>query len=357
MHPGDLRVGLQTLGDFQGRGVVPLYPQVKGLEAAQHEPGGVGVHGAAEDVVHGTHGIHGLLLAGNAAGEDVIVAGQVLGGGVEDEVGAKVKHPLVNGGGKGAVNAHEGTLLVAHLADGGDVHAPQVGVCGRLGEVEGHFVFVQGPLEGFQVRGVDDGGRDAHLREHRLDELPGAAVAVRGGDNVATGRDQGEQHCGGGVHARGGQQAVLSSLQRHDLRLTGAGGRVAIPAILVGSIIALLIVDELLRVAEGVCGGLNDGGRQGIADPRPTLALAAVHGEGAGRHAAMSVHLGAERLLLGAGRVDAALAPAGYGGDVGRHGPPPRRGPGRPTGAGPQPVCGGPATPHNAGACNAAHPA
>jgi hypothetical protein len=167
-------------------------------------------------------------------------------------------------------------------------------------------------LEARVVVGLDDGGGDAHFRQHRLDELAGAAVAVGGGHDVAARRHQRQQHRRRRVHAAAGQQAVLRALQRlptgvpgdaflltlllvctgafsshvlvaflhiklvcspswtpaeqfccwrvagwhgaahPDLLLACARRRVAIAPVLVGAVAALLVVDQLLRVAERV---------------------------------------------------------------------------------------------------------
>lgn len=55
--------------------------------------------------------------------------------------------------------------------------------------------------------------RDAHFREHGLDELASATVAVCGGHNVASLRDQGQEHRRGSAHPGGGQQRGLRTLE------------------------------------------------------------------------------------------------------------------------------------------------
>lgn len=83
---------------------------------------------------------------------------------------------------------------------------------------------------------------------HRLYELPCPSVAVCCGDDVATSRDQGQQHGSGRIHAAGCSQAVLSALQNPDFLFQGAGCGVPIPPVLIRSIATLLICYQLLSV-------------------------------------------------------------------------------------------------------------
>ena len=110
-----------------------------------------------------------------------------------------------------------------------------------------------------QVSRVDHGSRDAHLGQHGLNKLAGAAVAVRGGHNVAARRHQRQQHCGGSIHSRRRHQTVLRPLQPSNLLLTGPRCWVAIAPILIAAIAALLISNQLRRVPKRVCGSLDDG--------------------------------------------------------------------------------------------------
>jgi hypothetical protein len=61
------------------------------------------------------------------------MAGDVLCGGVHDNVCAEGERLLVDRRGKCAVNAHESTLQVAQLGDEFNVDALEVGVRGRVG--------------------------------------------------------------------------------------------------------------------------------------------------------------------------------------------------------------------------------
>lgn len=69
---------------------------------------------------------------GDSTCHDIVVACQVLGGRVDDNVGAEGDGTLVDGGGKGGVNAHERAGRMAQPRNGGYVHAAQIGIGRRL---------------------------------------------------------------------------------------------------------------------------------------------------------------------------------------------------------------------------------
>jgi len=115
---------------------------------------------------------------------------------------------------------------------------------------------------------------------------------------VAVGRHQREQHGRGAAHAGRREQGVLRPLQGHQLFLRRARGGVAVAAVLKALEPALLVGDELGGVLEGVGGGLDDGGGEGVRHPlaRAGAHLAAVHRRGAHRHLRLGV--GVAVLLL-----------------------------------------------------------
>mmetsp|Transcript_19552 Transcript_19552/g.34877 ORF Transcript_19552/g.34877 Transcript_19552/m.34877 type:complete len:348 (-) Transcript_19552:183-1226(-) len=274
VHASNLGVRLQRTGEPESVFVASLHAEVQRLEAAQDEVGSMRVHGATQHVVHRTNRVDGLLFARDAAGQHIVVPCHILGGRVDDQIGTQRQSLLVNGCGKGGVDANQRALLVALLSDGGHIHTPQVRVCGRLGKVEGNIVLLQCLIEGVHVRRVNDGGRNAHLWQDSLDKLPRASVAVSGGHNVAAGGHQGQQHRRRAVHAAAAQQAVICALQCHDLCLARPSRWVAIPAIFVGAVSPLLVGNQLCGVFEGVGGGLHNRRRERVANARTSLALA-----------------------------------------------------------------------------------
>mmetsp|Transcript_2765 Transcript_2765/g.11277 ORF Transcript_2765/g.11277 Transcript_2765/m.11277 type:complete len:425 (+) Transcript_2765:227-1501(+) len=251
----DHRVLLQHRRQLHRVLVVPLDPELKRLDAAHDHVRCVGIDDAAEDVVKLANLRHRLLVADDRAGQNVVVPAEVLGSGVDDEVGAVLERLEVDGRGEGSVDAHEASLGFAQLGNALDVHAPQVRVRRGLGEVERAVVLIERLLESVVIGRVQHRAGHAHLGHESLHELPGPPVAVSGGDDVPVRGDEREEHADGGVHPGRGQEAVLAALQQANLLLARLRGRVTVPAVLERSVVALLIVDELLGVLEPVGGG------------------------------------------------------------------------------------------------------
>lgn len=111
----------------------------------------------AEDVLERPDGADELGGAGDGAGEDVVVAGEVLGGGVDDEIRPERKGLLVEGGGEGRVDRDDGPLGVAELRDAANIDAAEVWVRGGLGEEERDFMLLEGLLRGGHGRGKGGG--------------------------------------------------------------------------------------------------------------------------------------------------------------------------------------------------------
>ncbi len=95
-----------------------------------------------------------LLLIGGRQGKlpsptchDVVVACQIFGGGVDDDVSAEGDGALVDGRGECGVDAHQRARSVAQPRNGRHVHAAQVRVCGRLREEQAHLLRLQRPLQ------------------------------------------------------------------------------------------------------------------------------------------------------------------------------------------------------------------
>lgn len=95
--------------------------------------------------------------------QDIIVAPQILGGRVDDNVRPKLDGPLVDGSGEGAVNADHRPVGMTELGDEPHIHASQVGVGGALRKEEGDIPLLKYSLQGGHVGWVDDCCCDAHL--------------------------------------------------------------------------------------------------------------------------------------------------------------------------------------------------
>ena len=152
-----------------------------------------------------------------AAGE-VAVAAQVLGRGVDHEVGAERQRVLVHGRCEGAVHDRDGARAVRGLGDRRDVDELELGIGGRLEEHDARAV-------GEDVRQAlhfaDEKERrvDPDLGQVDAEQLEGAAVDVADADDVLTGVGVGQEGGRLGRHARREREGRSGALQVRQLAL------------------------------------------------------------------------------------------------------------------------------------------
>ena len=281
VHGGDARVRGEELRDRLGIGVLALHAEREGLEPADEEIGGEWIYDRAGDPLQPPDGAHQLGRAQHRPGQEVVVAAQVLGGRVHDHVHSPLERPLVVRGREGGVDDR---LHAVPPADGREplqVEDAVVRIGGRLAH--------QHPggrpdrvLERLVVARGHGGDLDAVARERLVQELPGAPVAVVGDHHVGAAREHGEERGGHRAHPAREEQALPRPLERGQLELRGALGRVAVAPVLDALDLAVEVVLQLLGVGEGVGGGLHDRGGQRVG--RLGAGLAAVHRERAGAH-------------------------------------------------------------------------
>jgi hypothetical protein len=95
---------------------VPLDAQSQGLEPAQQEISIMGACGPAQHTTAIFDLGNQFPWAHHRAGQQIVVAAQVLGGAVDDQVHAELKRPLVDRCGKGAVHNQD------QIAPPGDIN-------------------------------------------------------------------------------------------------------------------------------------------------------------------------------------------------------------------------------------------
>ena len=93
-------------------------------------------------------------------------------------------------------------MLLGDLGDGVDIGDVGVGVAERL-EIDDRGVVLDGPLDLFQVMGIDEGGLDAKLGERMLQQVVGATVDSLLGNHMVTGLGKGLQGIGDGSSTGG----------------------------------------------------------------------------------------------------------------------------------------------------------
>ena len=175
MHPRDLGLGAQPMRQCQGLSTLGLDPQAQCLQTLQDHPGVEGCQGHAGAAQDG----HELVVdqgtaAAQCTGHHAALTVEVLGARVHDDVSAQVHWLLQRGRGKTVVHRQQGTGLVGHVSQRGDVT--------HLGQRIGRGLGKQQPGVGAYRLAplVDIGLRNkarlhAKLAEFAPDELDGRA--------------------------------------------------------------------------------------------------------------------------------------------------------------------------------------
>ena len=164
------------------------------------------------------------------AAERVGVAAQELGGRVHHQVDAQLQRPLVDRGGEGVVDHHDGALRVGTGGQALQVEhlARRVG---RALQVQDLQAFVDRGLDGGLIAGVAERHVDAQGGEERVEQLVGAAVGVLDAHHPVAAAQQRQQRVGDRRHAgreRGGGSAAL---ERAHLLLEGGDGGVGVASV------------------------------------------------------------------------------------------------------------------------------
>lgn len=280
---------LEELGNGLGVGLLLLHADGERLDAAHEEEGVVGGEAAAgrvdgeEELV-----ADGGVVAGDDAGHDVVVAGEVLCARLVDDVGAEVERVAEHGGEHGVVDDDEGlgVGVVGAGGDGGNVDNLDERVGRGLeqdhGRLGGDAVGDGGDLCGVDV--VDD---DARVGGEVGQQAVGAAVEVVAGDDLVAGAEDAGDDVEG-AHARGDGEGAAGAHDLGEVALEmgarGVAGAGVVVLLLAAGGRGLLkggrLVDGRARGAVLVLAlGVDELGGEGVA----AAAVARARGRGRGR--------------------------------------------------------------------------
>lgn len=228
LYPG---VPFEKLGDCQGGFILFFHTEGKGFESPQEQVTAVGVDEAAHGLVEVADGVDKLGSAEDGAGENVIVACEVLGGALDDEVHSELDGPLVYRGAEGTVDERQDFVFFGDFFYFDEVKNVEVGIGRGFGENEA-CVFLYGLFEYFVIAEGDNGAFDAELLEIEAAEFESFFVAVIRNDDVVAGAKQREDGGGDGAHSGREDDAVFSAFEVGQPSFRDLGGWVAIPAVL-----------------------------------------------------------------------------------------------------------------------------
>ena len=199
-HVAHLRLLLEPRRKRQGVLLVALHAHGQRLDAAAHEPGRERVKPRADRLDEVTQPLGDLGHGRDEqARDDVVVAGEVLGGAVDHHVGAKRDGVHEEGREEGVVHHEQGARAVGQLGQGADVGDCHERVGGTLHE-ERLGARLESGRDRVEVRRVNAVDLHAVFDTYRVEQANRATIEVpRGHEPVA--RREELHETGDGGHA------------------------------------------------------------------------------------------------------------------------------------------------------------
>ena len=257
-HSRHRRVRGNRICEARSGSALRLDAQLHGLETFEHDPGIERRTGGADMTQPGVvHFGHVLRVRQDGTGEDAALPVHVLGGGIGDDIRAKLEWSLEHGGGEHVVDHEQGAGLLAELCDRCDVDAVEQRI-GRALDQDELAALADLALPGRHVGAVHEHRLYAKLR-HLIGEDPaaGAEQRCRGHDTVA-GFQRRQDRRGDCAHAGAGHAAGLSTFDQAEALLQHLGRRAAIAGIDEALFLAGHTGFGLLGRIVGISGGQED---------------------------------------------------------------------------------------------------
>ena len=259
------RVLLEPARDRERGLVLALHAERQGLQAPDEEERAERIEHSPENAAQVLDRLDQPGAAADGAGEQVVVAAQVLGAGMDHQIGAQRDRALVHRGGEGAVDDQvRSGAGVARAGEQREIRHAQVGVGGRLREDHLGPTRAERSAQPGLVAGLYERRFHAEPDEEAGDELAGAPIAVAGEDDVIAGLEQLEQGGGRGGHAAREEGGAFRALERGDLLLRRAHGGIPVPPVLLALEVAGEVPLDLRGVGEPVGGGEDDRRSDGV---------------------------------------------------------------------------------------------
>jgi len=228
----------------------------------------------ADHAHHAAELADGLQLLGGAddgPGQQVVVAAEVLGAGVEHVVHAPLQRPDVVRSGQRGVDERIDPVLLAQRGEPLQIDDAQVGIGGRFADQE-PGARMDGRFHAVVIAGRDLVRDDAELAQMLDAELARAMVALVEQDDLIARLQLRQQQTSHGRHAAGIQQGRFTPLQRGELALDHLLARIAVAGVFFAGQLLFHEIDDRLRVGEGVGGRAEDRVGNGEAGLEPVLA-------------------------------------------------------------------------------------
>ena len=253
----DVWGGLECLGNAGSVDGGLAGTEMEGLETTVSEPAVKGRWDSTNGVLEECKaGLHGLRVEGSDTHNDIGVAVDVLGDGVNDNVGTVIKRVLHVWGKESVVDDNHNAVLVSLLGDGANVNETESWVGWSLDPDE--LGILCDMLANVDLNLWSEGHVDAVCLSDLSEVSVGSAVDVGDGDNVGASSQRLEDN-GGGGRAGGECKSILGVLESGD-------GLLEVVTVWVGAAGVLVLANWLANSALGEGGGEGDGLNDGTGD-------------------------------------------------------------------------------------------
>ena len=258
------RMALQEFRHLDGIEGMAVHAQGQGLEAAQDEEGILGGEHGPGHVLDAdeTHLVQDRLRPDDGPRQQVPVATQILGGGMDDQVGPQFQGALQVRRAIGVVHHRQGPVATGDIRDGGDIHQTHVGIGRRL-EKDHAGAGRDGGGQVGRVGQIQVPDLDPELLQPMVEKGEGATVEGLVRDQFVPRLQQGPEQGGGSPLTRGGHQGRLSYLEIGQPFLQQPGSRIADPGVNISRPLAGEAGHALGDRGESVGGTEVDGRTQG----------------------------------------------------------------------------------------------
>ena len=196
----DMRVLLQSGGQFGGIGHLLGHTQSYCMDAAHDHPGGKGVSGSA--AVHTDRGDLVNQFGGgrNRAAQCVAVSIDEFGHTVDDDVRAEVQRANSQRGGEGVVYNQHSTIFVSQFRASRNICQIHAGISSDLTVDDGGVRLDSGFHVGHVVK-ADGCGFHSKFGQEFLHNIQRFTIAARTINNVVARLQKGQQSAGDSTHA------------------------------------------------------------------------------------------------------------------------------------------------------------
>ena len=247
---GDFRMVFQPVSQDVCIFLSGFHAEGQGFDAPGYEPAVPGSQAAAYGFVEEADFFcHFFIFRHYEACQCVVMACQVLGAAMDDDIGSEIYGVAEIGAHEGIICNEEGTVSMGDICCFPDIGNLHHGV-GRGFDIDSLYRFIEGFFHLVFMGGIDEFELNAVLFVHETEETDGAAIEVIGRNDGIPRLEEFHDH-GNGGHAGGIAGTVTAVLQSGYHFFSTLPGRILNPGIVIARGL------PQLRMAEG--GTLENG--------------------------------------------------------------------------------------------------